>query len=149
MVTALLFIDFYIPGKEQPIEELESFHSTQRYFSGRYGSRGYELINSVELKNGTLYRIGKQPLKDYKSGQKIKIIKSLLFGKVNEVLIFDKKWEYLYVGFIYKEIILALLLVTIGLAIASRRFNHPILDLSFVASILYLFITFVTYLLAY
>ncbi len=91
IAVLFLFLDVFIPGKVSPIEKLESFHSTQRYF-GSGNRTGYEIINIVELKNGQLYRIGKQPLRDYKSGQKIKIIKSPLFSKVNEVLILDKRY---------------------------------------------------------
>ena len=148
IVSLWITLDFYIPGKEQPIAKLESFHSTVRYYSGRR-SRSTELINLVEIQNGPLYRIGKLPKKYYKPGLSIKIIKSPLFHKVNEIQVLDKNWEYQYVGFIPKEIILIPILVAIVSAVASNRINHTLIDLSLVASTLFVIIASIVYILVY
>ncbi len=137
-----------MPGKEQHIAKLESFHSTVRYYGGSQ-KRTSELISLVEIQNGPLYRIGKLPTKDYKPGLRIKIIKSPLFHKVNEIQVLDKNWEYQYVGFIPKEVVLIPILVAIVSATAANRINHTLIDLSLVASMLFVIIASIIYIFVY
>jgi hypothetical protein len=148
IVSVLLLMDLYLPNTELPLARLESFHATQRYYGYRYRG-GYELVKLVELKDGRLYRIGRLPVDAFQSGQNIKIEQSRLFGKVNEIQIYGTKWTTLFVGYVYKEVILFCLVVGLGLGIGSRYWSHPALDIGLLGLFLYLLITFGVYAIVY
>ena len=103
----------------------------------------------LELLDGEIYRIGKLPEKDYKKGQKIKIVKSLITKNINEVIILDNGWKKLKVG-VFSNIILSFSLVfSILISALNIFYRNKILNIALIASMMFIAIISMVYICYY
>ena len=148
ILASLLILDLWIPGTESEMKELNSFYSSTTN-TGTSRKPIMETKGVLELLDGEIYRIGKLPEKDYKKGQKIKIVKSLITKNINEVIILDNGWKKLKVG-VFSNIILSFSLVfSILISALNIFYRNKILNIALIASMMFIAIISMVYICYY
>ena len=140
-----LGLDYFLPGKTSSIEELDLIYTTTvKTSSGRKPS--YDKRDIVGLKNGETYRIGKYPEREYQSGQKIVIVRTLLFGKIKELRILKTEWINEPVSLLSVPLILAFLILAFFISLLNILLYRRYLQIGLVASTLATFLLLFIYL---
>lgn len=136
IIASLIILDLTIPGKAQAIKELNSIYSYSDV-SGNGRSRTIDEKVILELTTGERYRIGKFPNKEYNKGTKIIIIKSIFSNNVNEIEVFEKNWEKIYVGLFSNIILLITLILTTLITLANISKSNKALNIGLVLSMFF------------
>lgn len=136
IIASFIILDLSLPGKEQEIKELSSFYSFTKV-SGNYRKTADQKY-IMELSNGERYRIGKFPEKEYIKDSKIIVTESALSNNINEIKIFDKKWEKIRVGLFSNISILAIFLLSILITSLNIYFNNKALNLGLILSMMFI-----------
>jgi hypothetical protein len=138
IIASFIILDLYLPGKEQEIEKLSSFYSFTKVSGSSKTGRTADEKRILELSNGERYRIGKFPEKEYSKDSKIIIIESALSNNVNEIKIFDNKWEKIGVGLFSNISILAILLLSLLITTLNIYYNNKALNIGLILSMMYI-----------
>lgn len=144
ILSSFIILDLYIPGRESEVKELGSFYSSTTY-TGTSRTPIMETKGIVEFLDGEYYRIGKLPEKDYRKGQKIKIIKSLIMNNVNEVIIWDNGWKKIKVGVFSNISLYCLLAISILCSALNIFYRNKSLNILLIASMMYLAVISMVY----
>lgn len=137
-IASFIILDLSLPGKEQEIKELSSFYSFTEVSANSRGRRTADEKFIMELSNGERYRIGKFPKKEYIKDSKIIVTESALSNNINEIKIFDKKWEKIGVGLFSNISILAIFLLSTLITILNIYFNNKALNIGLILSMMFI-----------
>ncbi|MEK8181006.1 hypothetical protein WMW71_11710 [Flavobacterium buctense] len=148
ILASLITLDLFIPGKESSVKELDSFYSKLTHTGGN-NNPTHELRHIVELSNGESYRIAQYPEKEYKKGQKLKTVKSIIFSNVNEIIVKDNNWEKIHVGLFSNGTIISLFVGSILVSLINLYARNKGLNIALIASTMFLVIILFLYITYY
>ncbi len=138
IIVSFIILDLSLPNKEQETKELSSFYSFTEVSGNSRGRRTADEKYIMELSNGERYRIGKFPEKEYIKDSKIIVTESALSNNINEIKIFNKKWEKIGVGLFSNLAILAFFLLSILITTLNIYFNNKALNIGLILSMMFI-----------
>ena len=148
MLASFLLLDVWIPGSESAVKELSSFYSTTTN-SGTTYKPIMETNGVLELVDVERFRLGKLPEKEYKKGQKIKIVKTVITKNCNEVLLWDNGWKQINVGVFSNFIPSLLLVLSILISSVNIFYSNKIWNGALIGAMMYLAIISIVYICCY
>lgn len=138
-----------IPYQVSEVKELSSFFSSTTN-TGTSRRPIMETKSILELSSGETYRIGKFPVKDYKKGQKLKILESLIFNNVNElIMIQNNSQERIHVGLFSNLSLISLFSFSILISLLNIFFKNKMLNIALIASTMFISIVSMVYIFYY
>lgn len=145
--ASLLLIDAKVPRYSIITDKFETVASITKSTSGYKGSGAYEVIDVLYCTNSN-YRIGNIPkeINSLKSGEQIKIKKTLLFGKASQIGIKEKEgtnWHGLTL--LSNYYLIRLLLSAIGVSIIYLFYQKTIVDVLLSLSTVSIFFISIAY----
>lgn len=146
ILMIIISLDYLLPGKVTPIQELDQFYNTTTQVShGRHPAFVDRSI--LLLTNGETFRLGKIPDGNYLKGQEIKVVKSIFKGNITKVIILGDKIETKHVGIFSNIILLICFILSFIISILNLVYNFRLLSIFLVASTMFIFILTIGYFL--
>jgi len=147
LLVTIILLDYLLPGRIMPIQELDSFYSTTVKIS-RGMRPSYVDRSVVSLTSGKTFRLGKIPDGNYTKGQKIQIVKSAFTNNIKEIIIIKNIAETKYVGILSNIFFLIPLILSVLISFLNIFYKSKMLHIFFVASTMFTFIFAIGYLLS-
>jgi hypothetical protein len=145
ILIIIILMDYFLPSRVMPIQELDSFYNTTVKISdGRLSSFVDRSI--ILLSNGETFRLGKIPERDYAKGQKIQIVKSSFSENIKEIIILGKLSNVEQVGILSFQLPRICLTISIVICLLNLFYNLKFLNILLVLSTMFTFIFSVGYL---